>query len=143
MMGAQEEVPIMKSRKVSLLFALLVAVCVTSVAHAQIRVNVPFNFSAGKKSLPAGHYRVAPVDDKDEIAWLISSENGAAMVLTNSVESPKTAHPPSLVFLHTDGGYSLVQIWASEHSGKDLLLKSNVTTIILSKGGKYVEIGAE
>ena len=133
----------MKFRKVSLFLALLVAVCITGVAQAQLRVNVPFNFSAGKKSLPAGHYRVAPVDERNQIAWLVSNEHGAVVVLTNSVESPGRAHPPSLVFLHADNGYSLIQIWPSEHSGKDLLLKSKVTTIILSKGGKYVEIGAE
>ncbi|MHB8218430.1 MAG: hypothetical protein ACYDDS_20345 [Candidatus Sulfotelmatobacter sp.] len=133
----------MKFRKVSLFFALLLAVCITGVAQEQLRVNIPFNFSAGKTSLPAGHYRVAPVDDKNQMAWLVSNERGAVMVLTNSVESPGKAHPPSLVFLHADTGYSLIQIWPSEHSGLDLLLKSKVTTIILSKVGKYVEIGAE
>jgi hypothetical protein len=142
MMGPQEEVP-MKFRKVSLFFALLVAVCFTGVAQAQIRVNIPFNFSAGKKSLPAGVYKVSPVNGNDQTAWQISNYQGTAMVLTNSVESPTTPHPPSLVFLRLGDVYSLVQIWPSEHSGHDLLLKSKVTTIILARSGKYVEIGAE
>jgi len=142
MMGAQEEVP-MKFRKVSLFFALLVAVCLTGIAQAQIRVNIPFDFTAGKKSLPAGLYRVSPVSDNDQTAWRISNNHGTVMVLTNSVESRKKAHPLSLVFWHSGEGYSLVQIWPSEHSGHDLLLKSKVTTIILAKTGKYVEIGAE
>ena len=133
----------MKFRKISLSCALFVAVCFTGIAHAQIRVNIPFDFTAGKKSLPAGVYKVSAVDDNDQIAWRISNNHGSAMVLTNSVESTEKAHPPSLVFWHLGDVYSLVQIWPSEHSGHDVLLKSKVTTIILAKTSKYVEIGAE
>ena len=133
----------MKFRKVSLSCALFVAVCFTGVAQAQIRVNIPFDFTAGKKSLPAGVYKVSPVGDNDQIAWRISNSYGSVMVLTNSVESTKKSHPPSLVFCHMGDVYSLVQIWPSEHSGHDVLLKSKVTTIILAKTTKYFEIGAE
>lgn len=133
----------MKLYKVSLFFALFAAVCPTGVAQSQIRLNVPFDFSVGGKSLPAGHYRVARVDDNDQAAWRISNDHGSVIVLTNSVDSPNKSHLPSLVFLNAGDRYFLVQIWASEHSGQDLLLKPKVTTIILAKGGKYVEIGAE
>jgi hypothetical protein len=133
----------MKFRKVSLFLTLLVAVCATGVAQAQIRVNIPFDFSAGKKSLPAGRYTVSAVDGNDQIAWRISNDHGSVMVLTNSLESPEKTHPPSLVFLHLGDVYSLVQIWPSEHSGHDLLFKPKVTIVILAKTGKYVEIGAE
>jgi hypothetical protein len=133
----------MKLCKASLFFALLVAVCLTGVAQSQIRLNVPFEFSVGGKSMPAGHYRVARVDDNDQAVWRVSNEHGAVIVLTNSVESPNKAHPPSLVFLWAGDRYFLVQIWASEHAGQDLLLKPKVTTVILAKGSKYVEIGAE
>jgi hypothetical protein len=133
----------MKLCKASLFLALLVAVCPTGIAQSQIRLNVPFEFSAGGKSMPAGHYRVARVDDNDHAIWRISNEHGAVVVLTNSVESPNRAHPPSLVFLCAGDRYFLVQIWGSEHSGQDLLLKPKVTTVILARGSKYVEIGAE
>jgi hypothetical protein len=134
----------MKLCKASLFFALLVAVCPTGVAQSQIRLNVPFEFSAGGKSMPAGHYRVGRVDENDQAIWRVSNEHGAVLVLTNSVESPNKAHPPSLVFLYAGDRYFLVQIWGpDEHSGQDLLLKPKVTTVILAKGGKYVEIGAE
>lgn len=133
----------MKFRKVSLLVALLVAVCLTGVAQSQIKVNVPFNFSVGKQSLPAGHYKVAPLDDKDQAAWRVSNDHDSVVVLTNPVESPNKAHRLSLVFLQTPEGYALLQIWSSEHLGQDLLLKPKVTTIILAERGKYVEVGAE
>jgi hypothetical protein len=133
----------MKLYKASLFFALLVSVCLTGVAQSQIRLNVPFEFSVGGKSMPAGHYRVARMDDNDQAVWRISNDHGAAIVLTNPVESPHKAHPPSLVFLWAGDKYFLVQIWASEHAGQDLLLKPKVTTVILAKGSKYVEIGAE
>ena len=133
----------MKLYKASLFFALLVSVCLTGVAQSQIRLNVPFEFSVGGKSMPAGHYRVARMDDNDQAVWRISNDHGAAIVLTNPVESPNKAHPPSLVFLWAGDKYFLVQIWGSEHAGQDLLLKPKVTTVILAKGSKYVEIGAE
>lgn len=44
----------MKSCRVTLFCALYVMVCLSSSVQAQIRVNVPFNFIAAGKSLPAG-----------------------------------------------------------------------------------------
>jgi hypothetical protein len=142
MMLAQEEVP-MKFRKVSLFVALLIAVSLTGVAQSQIRINVPFDFSVGGKVMPAGDYRVARVDSRDPMVWRLSNEHGTVVVLTNPVDSPTRAHPPSLVFLNTGDRLFLVQIWDAEHSGQGLLLKPKVTTVILAKGAKYVEIGAE
>jgi hypothetical protein len=133
----------MKFCKVSLFLALFVAISLAGVAQSQIRLNVPFDFSVGGKAMPAGHYRVARVDDNDQSAWRLSSEQGSVIMLTNPVDSPNRAHPPSLVFLNSGDRYFLVQIWASEHFGQDLLLKPKVTSVILAKGSKYVEIGAE
>jgi len=133
----------MKFCKVSLFLALLVAVYLPAAAQSQIRLNIPFEFSAGGKSLPAGHYTVARVDESDLATWRISNSQSAVIVLTNSLESPNKAHPPSLVFLCAGDRYFLLQIWASEHSGQALLLKPKVTTIILAQGSKVVEVGAE
>src|SRR5258707_1018496 len=105
----------MKLCKVNLFFALLVTVCLSGVAQSQIRLNVPFDFSVGSKSMPAGHYRVVRVDDNDQSAWRLSNEQGSVIMLTNPVDSPNRAHPPSLVFLNAGDRYFLVQIWDSEH----------------------------
>jgi hypothetical protein len=133
----------MKFCKVSLFVPLLVTICLSGIAQSQIQLNVPFDFSVGSKPMSAGHYKVARVDANDPSAWRLSNERGSVIMLTNPVASPNRAHPPSLVFLDAGGQYFLIQIWDSEYFGQDLLLKPKVTTVILAKGGRYVEIGAE
>jgi hypothetical protein len=131
----------MKSYKVSLFLFLLLAICLPAVA--QVQLDIPFNFSAAGKSLPAGHYQVAQVFAMNQAAWSISNEHGSAIFLTNSVESPRSAHRSSLVFLAAGGTYTLVQFWPMENFGREVILKARVKTTILAQGGKYVEIGAE
>lgn len=133
----------MKYRTISLLLAVLLAVCFSGIAQAQIRFNVPFGFTVGSKTLPAGRYSVAPVSDMDRTAWRLSNDHGTVMVLTSSIESPNKIHRTSLVFVYAQDQYFLAQIWSSEHAGKELFLKPKVTTIILAGSARYVEIGAE
>jgi hypothetical protein len=134
----------MKFCKVSLFIVLLVAVCLPAVAQAQIEVNVPFSFFAAGRSLPAGHYQVARYLDGNEAVWQIFNNHGQTLVvLTNSVQSPRTAHQPSLVFRNTGETYSLVQIWTTEHFGRDLPLREKVRTTLIAETEKYVVIEAE
>jgi len=140
----------MKFCKVSIFLALLLAVCLPVVAQAQLRVNVPFNFVAAGKSLPAGHYSVAKVFSGNDITWRVSNRHGdGLMMITNSVVSPLKTHNPSLVFWCVGKSCSLVQIWPNEYSGRQLLLKSKVKSTVLAEGatpvenGKYVEIAGE
>jgi hypothetical protein len=136
----------MKFCKVSLFFALLVALCLPVVGQTAMRVNIPFNFVAGGKSLPAGRYMVAPEFSQDLTAWSISNDHLAAMLITNQADSTQQAHRSSLVFLQAGGTYSLVQIWDGKGLGRDTL-RSKVKQTLVSKdesnGNKYIEIGAE
>ena len=129
----------MKFCRVSIFLALLVAVCLPAVAQAQIQFNVPFNFSAAGKSLPAGQYRVSEVY---RTAWLVSGYKVGVVMLTNSVESPGKAHRPSLIFWHSGNTYSLVQIWPTEFRGQQLLLKPQVKATVLAQSGKPEESGS-
>jgi hypothetical protein len=133
----------MKFCKVSLFAALVITVCLAGVAQAQIQVNVPFSFTAAGKVLPAGRYIVGAVFDMDQAAWRLSYNSGGTMVLTNHAESAKKPHQPGLVFLLADGQYSLVEIRTAGLEGRELLLRTKVTTTLLAEGAKYVEIGAE
>jgi hypothetical protein len=136
----------MKVCKVSLLFALLVAVCLPVVGQTAMRVNVPFDFVAAGKSLPAGEYRVAPESSQDFTTWCISNDKDAAMVITTQADSTQKAHGPSLVFLQAGGTYSLMQIWNGERTGREMQRSKVKQTLVAkgeSNGGKYVEIGAE
>jgi hypothetical protein len=134
----------MKFCKLSLFFALLVALCLPVVGQTAMRMDIPFNFVAGGKSLPAGRYMVAPEFSRDLTAWSISNDHLAAMVITNQADSTQQAHRFSLVFLQAGGTYSLVQIWDGEGLGRNTL-RSKVKQTLVSKdeSNKYIEIGAE
>jgi len=58
-----------KFRKFSLFLALVMAVCLPAVAQTAMRVNIPFNFIAAGKSLPAGQYMVTRVFSGDQTTW--------------------------------------------------------------------------
>lgn len=134
----------MKFCKVSLFLALLVAVSLPAFAQAQLQLNIPFNFFAAGKSLPAGHYEAARVLDGNVVVWRIANNRGQRVVfLTNSVQSLKTAHPASLVFRNTGTTYFLIQIWTSEHFGRDLPLREKVKTTLIAETDKFVVIKAE
>jgi hypothetical protein len=109
-------------------------------------VDVPFNFVAAGRSLPAGEYRVSRAFLWSDDGWSIRSSKHSAAIITNEVRSPNKAHKPSMVFIHTSDGYSLAQIWTSERTGHELQLSPSVKTIILTEEEKtitspqYVEI---
>jgi len=135
--------------KVSLCIALLVALCLPAVSQSKLLVDVPFNFVAGGQSLPAGEYRVSQAFLWSNDGWCIRSSKNSAAMITNQVRSPYKAHRPSMVFVHSSDGYSLAQIWTSEHEGYELQLRPSVKTIILTeekksiKSPQYVEIASK
>jgi hypothetical protein len=133
----------MKFCKLTLALGLLAAFCLPATAQVQnLHVNVPFNFVVGNQMLPAGQYQVTQALNADHLAWLITGENITATVLTDSVESPKIAHVPSLVFLASGGRYSLLQIWNGEHFGRQVP-RPNVKQMLVAQGSNLVEIAAE
>jgi hypothetical protein len=135
--------------KVGLFGALLVAVCIPAVAQRQLQLDVPFNFVAAGTPLPAGSYKVSRGVDWNQSGWRLSGAHASVLLLTSPVESHGKAHRLSLVFVRTGDSYSLVQIWPTEHLGRELRLRTKVETTILTKGdteiesGKYVEIAAK
>jgi len=134
----------MKLYKVSVFFALLVAACLPVVAQTAMRVDIPFNFVAAGKSLPAGHYRVARLPISD-CAWYISNDHDGASMLAHLAESTQNSHRPSLVFLLAGGTYSLVKV-RTDNSGWEVPQSKVKQTLVSkdgSKAGDYIEIGAE
>jgi hypothetical protein len=131
----------MKFCKLGLLFALLAAISLPAAAQ-ELHVNVPFNFAAGGKTLPAGQYTIQRTF-ADGDAWSVIGDHDSAIVLISTVQSASEPHNPSLVFLQQGGLYSLTRIWASEFLGRDVL-RSNVKQTVVAKGDtNYVEVRAE
>jgi hypothetical protein len=131
----------MKFCKVSLFLALLVAACLPAVAQTALRVEIPFNFIASGKSLPAGHYNVWRSTD---FAWCLSDGHNNVYMITSPIDSSEKAHGPSLLFLRAGGTYSLIQIW-DRLSGVDVQRSKVKQTLVSkdeSKHDEYIEIAA-
>ncbi|HJX89161.1 MAG TPA: hypothetical protein VJ372_01625 [Pyrinomonadaceae bacterium] len=108
------------SIKVVLLIVATIATFGTS-ARAQsldygFRVNIPFDFVVGSKTLPAGQYSVArALPGSGDLVLQIGSVNGhsRAVPLTIPVNSLNSRDRASLVFHRFDDQYFLYQVWPS------------------------------
>ena len=91
-------------------------------AQEPLLVSIPFSFTAGKVTLPAGEYRVQKPSDRS-LALLIQRTDGSpAMFVTPIAVSANRPQPQSKLVFHRDGNrYFLSQIWVAGYSrGKQL-----------------------
>ena len=97
----------------SAVFAMFVALTPAFAQTGAIRVSVPFAFTVGKQTLPAGDYRVAAHGSALELIGL--NAPGASNVLTNYTGGgPNENQTPRLVF-HCYGIHRfLTQAWIGE-----------------------------
>ena len=93
-----------------LVAALALAVAVNAQVLGAIVINVPFDFVAGGKQLPAGRYNVRRVRSDSETSLLIRSEDGrsTAIVLTQQGEANPSA--AALVFRQRGESYFLAEV---------------------------------
>lgn len=114
-------------KKRILAMASLLAVCsfaATQVARAQepMVVNIPFAFTAGDASLPAGEYRVEKIDGSGAVMLLHCTDpTASAFVMTNGTQGREQQKKSKLVFNRYKNHYFLSQIWHAGYSnGKEL-----------------------
>ena len=103
---------------------LALAFLVTTQARAQepVLANIPFQFTAGEMTLPAGEYRVQKMSDTSW-ALLIQSTNGkgATMVTTNAAAVNAPQAKSKLIFNRYGDRYFLTQVWSAGSSyGREL-----------------------
>jgi len=112
-------------RRLALGMLLVLAI---GAAHAQIggdvlKIKIPFNFSVGTQTFPAGEYTLKPLLPH---TVLLRNEAGQVLtsVATNSVESSAVQKSVKLVFNGYRGQYFLAQIWKPGESTGQELVKS-------------------
>ena len=98
---------------------------VSMAAFAQnlpVKANIPFDFVAGKATIPSGEYRIEAVNDSSRALVIRSaSGKGMEMVLSTPCESLNAADATKLVFNRYGDRYFLSQIWvAGEKAGHAL-----------------------
>jgi hypothetical protein len=101
-------------------------VLTVGMTHAQIggdvlKVKIPFSFSVGMQTFPAGEYSLKPLLPN---TMLLRNQAGQVLtdIGTNSVEASKAPTTMTLLFNGYGGQYFLSQIWkAGDSIGRELI----------------------
>lgn len=82
-------------------------------AQAQMmKVIVPFDFSTGQATLPAGDYNVSKHSTAQGVLQIRSNDgSAAAFLLTSSVQARQIGEKGKLVFNRYGNQYFLTQVW--------------------------------
>lgn len=108
--------------------AALTFVAFTGVATAQeqLVVNIPFDFVAGNKTLPAGEYYVRAAGSERSLV-LVDREDpfASAFVHTIDIITNQTQSQSKMVFSRYGERYFLAQIWSQGNTRGSQLIKSN------------------
>lgn len=116
----------MKKQALSLIGVLsLLLVAGSAFAQATVQSNVPFNFTVGNMTLPAGDYTISPVGNGGAVLIKSADRNAIQMVTLNAVESLERADRTKLVF-HCYGRNHcfLYEVWVAGQSRGRQLPKS-------------------
>jgi len=99
----------------SLAGGLVAATPAASAQNTQMRVTIPFAFTADRVPMPAGRYTVSV--HSDYFLYLSNVETGQTKVLMSRSESGERNHGNSrLTFHRQPGGIYLGQIWVAGSS---------------------------
>ena len=83
----------------------------------QLVVNIPYEFVAAGKTLPAGTYRVNRLNDRNNRELIISSfENRAAVLVLSSEVDTARAEQPGVSFQQVGDQHFLSKIETADHS---------------------------
>ena len=103
----------MKRQALSLI-SLLSLLLVAGLAIAQsnhVRANVPFSFTVGSETLPAGTYDIRAMSSDPKVL-LVQAQGGSSIIVgSNAAESLKGAENTKLVFNRYRDQYFLAEIW--------------------------------
>ena len=109
----------------SLLLLSLMAAAQVVQAQEALVVNIPFEFVAGKLTLPAGEYRVEKLEKNSVVVLTHCTQPGAsAVVMTIAAQANEPQSDSKLVFNRYGNLYFLSQYWIAGSSRGRLLLKS-------------------
>ena len=102
------------------IFLGFAAVSVRAQAPSKVEVNIPFEFSAGKTTLPAGIYTVKRLSGNNVT---LRSEDGRSTAILNAPVTNNSTDPNAverLVFERYGDQYALSQIWLTADTGRQV-----------------------
>ncbi|HEY2962674.1 MAG TPA: hypothetical protein VGJ37_09690 [Pyrinomonadaceae bacterium] len=112
---------------ISFLVAMTIVTTGSAQAQSAIRVNIPFNFTVGNKTLPAGRYSVNRFAEyASDTVVLISSADGHTKLvcLTYAAHSLDPKGKVTLIFHRYGDQNFLYQVWSADGSTGRVFAKS-------------------
>jgi hypothetical protein len=91
-------------------------------AQEPVLANIPFAFTVGNVTLPAGEYRVEKVQDSSPALLIQGTDRGASIiVMTSAVEVNAPQAQTKLIFLRHGKRCFLSQVWTAGNTrGREL-----------------------
>ena len=116
-----------KAIALSGLLVLLTFSAALGQSDRQTIIHIPFNFSVGEKSFPAGKYVIERVWKTSDAVWVIKRKDnvGKAMLLTRPVRANETQQETRLVFHQYGDLYFLSEIWTvGDATGREVQISN-------------------
>ena len=121
--------------------ALVTAVATANAQSQNTKANVPFEFTVGDKSLPAGAYAISAVTSSGDTLRIRSVTGSYSTVQVTMTASGKSDHA-KLVFHRYGERYFLAEIWSGEGgralapSREERAIKKELSRIAANQSGQ-------
>ena len=112
-----------KTYRIVAILGILLGFAVAGVnaqAPSRVEVNIPFEFSAGKTTLPAGIYSIKRMSGNNVT---LRSKDGHSSVILNAPVTDTSSDPNAverIVFEKYGDQYALAQIWLTANTGREI-----------------------
>lgn len=128
---------ILKALTMISLVSMLTLVAAVARVQAQSRINytanIPFEFTVGSATLPAGEYTVTQIKTADGAVMLRLSAKGqdsSALRLTDRTQASEPKEKTVLVFNHYGEQYFLAEMWRAGEAEGRLVRKSSRERVV-------------
>jgi hypothetical protein len=115
-LGGHMKYTTLKTTLMLSLFFMLGAGSVSAQSNSQIRVNIPFDFAAGKTQLKAGEYIVRSSSESILVLRRIQDKTDTFVFAPNKLQRPETNLSAKLVFHRYGNEYFLTEAWTNRNT---------------------------
>jgi hypothetical protein len=136
-------------KQIAVAVALLAAAIAAGQCYADqylsLKVNIPFAFQVGNKTMPAGEYSIQRVSDGDGRIQLIrrTDSSASAMAPTLLVDAKDGKSESVLVFHKYGNSYFLSEIWTGESQGRQLFKSEREKELARETSGSKVAVSLQ
>ncbi|MGH9850826.1 MAG: hypothetical protein ACREBD_13395 [Blastocatellia bacterium] len=132
----------MKKQALKIFSRLSLAVALAAVAvyanpASGLKANIPFDFSVGDKTLPAGVYTVVPQTTSSVLRIRCEDGRTGVLVQTHGLQARREQDQTKLVFHRYGDQYFLSQVWTAGDSNVREIQKSRTERELVKNRSKY------